>query len=139
MPDSRRALLGGSPRPHRRLSLEHLEDRTLLSNWFRVADVDGFVADANLDGVFDTVNTTGTLVQTTSIPSGPTIDQSNTATPWTNYNISASSNRPIGQEFVPTSTGLNYVDLRVADAGSDIGPGASFQVRIRSGSITGTI
>src|SRR5262249_50945403 len=100
---------------------------------------DGFVADANLDGVFDTVNTTGALVQTTSVPSGPATDQSNTPAPWQMYNISYSGHIPIGQEFRPNLSGLNFVDLFIEDAGSDIGPGANFQVRIRSGSITGPI
>src|SRR5262245_6376913 len=126
-------------RRKRRLWLELLEDRTLPSNWLQIADADGFVADANLDGVFDTVNTTGALVQTTSVPSGPATDQSNTPAPWQMYNISYSGHIPIGQEFRPNLSGLNFVDLFIEDAGSDIGPGANFQVRIRSGSITGPI
>jgi hypothetical protein len=69
------------------------------------------------------------------------IDQSNTATVTQFFNTSPGtfSNLPIGQEFTPTLTSLNFVDLHIDDVGSDIGPGADFQVNIRSGTINGTI
>lgn len=142
MSAARRVSSAGSPRrrPLRQpLGLELLEDRTLPSTWIQIADVDGYVADANLDGVFDTVNTTGVSVQTSQIPSGPLTDQSNTASPYYVYNLSAASNQPLGQEFRPTLSALNYVDVFIEDAGSDIGPGANFQVKIHADTITGAV
>lgn len=68
---------------------------------------------------------------------GETIDQSNLVDPFTNYNTSVDSNTPIGQEFTPTLAALDFVDLRVVDFGSDSGPGANFQVRIREDEILG--
>ncbi len=68
------------------------------------------------------------------------IDQSNTNAPQRFYNTDPSSgNTPIGQEFTPTISSLDFVKLYVADAGSDIGPGANFEVNIRQASIAGTI
>ncbi len=67
------------------------------------------------------------------------IDQSNTANVTQFYNTNSSTNLPIGQEFTPTLGSLDFVDLHVDDAGSDIGPGADFFVNIRMGTIGGTI
>lgn len=67
------------------------------------------------------------------------VDQSYLPTTGQGFNTSASSNLPIGQEFTPTTAALDFVDLFIADAGSDTGPGASFRINIRSGSITGAI
>lgn len=67
------------------------------------------------------------------------IDQSNTTTSTQIFNTNSNSNRPIGQEFLPTLSALDFVDLRVDDFGSDVGPGANFLVNIRLGTITGTI
>lgn len=55
------------------------------------------------------------------------------------YSTSSSFTIPLGQEFVPTLNALNFIDLYVDDAGSSIGPGADFLVRIRTGSISGSI
>ena len=67
----------------RRPNVQLLEDRTAPATLIQVANVDGFVSDANLDGNFDTVNTTGGAVQTSNVAaSGATIDQSNATTPW---------------------------------------------------------
>jgi hypothetical protein len=70
---------------------------------------------------------------------GDTIDQSYIPITGEGFNTSASSNLPIGQEFTPTLNSLSFVNLYIGDAGSDIGPGASFEVIIHSGSITGTV
>lgn len=70
---------------------------------------------------------------------GDQIDQSNLVTPSQNYNTSYSGNLPIGQEFTPSLAGLDFVDLRVADAGSDTGPGTNFQLQVREASILGTV
>lgn len=55
------------------------------------------------------------------------------------YNTSSSSNLPLGQQFQAANSMVSYVDLFIEDAGSDIGPGANLQVRLRAGSITGPI
>src|SRR5437588_362067 len=130
-----------SVRTRRRpLACELLEDRTLPSTLIQVANVDGYVADANQDGVFDTVNTTGTLVQTSLIAStGTATDQSCSAPAYYNYNTSYSGNLPLGQEFKPAVSSLSFVDLVIADAGSDTGPGANFLVKVHSGTITGSV
>ncbi len=128
------------PRLRSLLIFEHLEDRTVPAILSQIANVDGYVADANQDGIFDTVNSTGPAVQTSLIPAtGAATDQSNTPTPYNMYNLSYAGSLPIGQEFRPSLSSLNYVDLFIEDAGSDIGPGANFTVRIRAGTITGTI
>ncbi len=44
---------------------------------------------------------------------------------------------PLGQEIRPQAASLNFVDLFIEDAGSDIGPGANLQVRLRANSIAG--
>jgi VCBS repeat-containing protein len=127
-------------RPFSHLEVRLLEDRTLPSTLIQVANADGYVADANQDGIFDTVNSTGTSVQTSLIPStGPATDQSCTAAAAYNYNTSYSGNLPMGQEFKPALSSLSFVDLVIADAGSDIGPGANFLVKIHSGTITGAV
>src|SRR6266478_969524 len=103
-----------------RPSMQMLEDRTMPSTLIQVANVDGYVADANQDGVFDTVNTTGTSVQTSLIAgSGSSTDQSCSAPAYYNYNTSYSGNLPLGQEFKPNLSSLSFVDLVIADAGSD--------------------
>jgi hypothetical protein len=68
-----------------------------------------------------------------------TIDQEYLPVTGQGYNTGVSSNLPIGQEFTPTLDALDFVDLFIGDAGSDAGPGASFEVNIRGGSIGGTI
>lgn len=68
-----------------------------------------------------------------------TIDQQYLPITGQGYNTGVSSNLPIGQEFTPTIGALDFVDLFIGDAGSDAGPGASFEVNIRAGSIGGTI
>ncbi len=65
------------------------------------------------------------------------VDQANNATPQQNYNIGFFT--LIGQEFQPTQTGLDFVDLRVEDADSSVGPGCNLRVAIHSGTIGGTI
>ena len=70
---------------------------------------------------------------------GDQIDQSNLVAPSQNCNTSSSSNLPIGQEFTPSLAGLDFVDLRVVDFGSDTGPGTDFHLQIRQGSILGTV
>src|SRR5262245_1890415 len=132
------------PRPKRRSRLpilEILEDRTVPSTLVQTANADGYVADVNQDGIFDTVNTTGTSVQTTLIPASGTTtnDQVNTPSLYTTYSTSYSGNLPMGQEFRPTMSSVGFVDLYIEDHGSDTGPGANFTVRIRAGTITGTV
>src|SRR6266478_1645091 len=51
-------------RPKAHLALEVLEDRLVPSTFTRIADVDGHAIDSNLDGVFDSVATTGTSLNT---------------------------------------------------------------------------
>src|SRR4029077_2694294 len=85
-------------------------------------------------------NTTGSAVQTSLVAStGVTTDQACSAAPWQNYNTSYSGNLPLGQEFKPSLSSLSFVDLVIADAGSDIGPGANFLVKIHAGTITGAV
>lgn len=70
------------------------------------------------------------------------IDQSNipaTSAGGQGFNTSAASNLPIGQQFTPTLDNVSFVDLLLGDAGTDIGPGADFEVHIRSGAISGPI
>jgi hypothetical protein len=123
-----------------RPTVEVLEDRTVPSTLIQVANADGYVADNNLDGIFDSANTTGSSVQTSLISStGTTTDQSNTPAPYQTYSTSAGSNLPMGQEFKPTLSSLSFVDLFIEDHGSDTGPGANFTARIRAGTITGTV
>ncbi len=117
-----------------------LEDRLAPATLIQVANADGYVADTNQDGVFDTVNTTGPSVQTSSIPAAnPVTDQSCVAPAYYNYNTSYSGNLALGQEFKPTQSSVSFVDLVIADAGSDIGPGANFLVKIHAGTIGGTV
>jgi hypothetical protein len=66
-----------------------------------------------------------------------TVDQSYVPTTGQGFNSSFAGNLPIGQTFTPTLNSLSFVDLYIGDAGSDIGPGASFEVKIHSGSIGG--
>src|SRR5438270_646527 len=70
---------------------------------------------------------------------GDIVDQSYIPVTGQGYNISSSGNLPMGQEFTPTLATLNFVDLFIGDAGSDVGPGANFQVTIHSGSIGGPV
>jgi hypothetical protein len=70
---------------------------------------------------------------------GDVIDQSYLPTTGQGFNVSASVNLPLGQEFTPTLSSLNFVDMFIGDAGSDVGPGASFRVLIHSSTITGTV
>jgi hypothetical protein len=55
------------------------------------------------------------------------------------FNTSFSGNLQLGQEFRPTLTALDFVDLVLGDAGSDIGPGASFEVKIHAETIAGAV
>src|SRR5262245_7341266 len=55
------------------------------------------------------------------------------------YSTSSSFTTPLGQEFVPTLNVLNFIDLYVDDGGSAVGPGADLLVRIRTGTISGSI
>jgi large repetitive protein len=124
----------------RLLAFEVLESRALPATFSQAAAVDGFVADTNRDGVFDTVNTTGNDIQTSLVPgAGQSTDQSVTAPVAYAYNTSYNEDIPLGQEFKPTQTSLSFVELFIEDAGSDIGPGANFQVKIHSGTITGPV
>src|SRR5262249_39765663 len=130
----------GKRRRYGHLACEVLEDRTVPTTLTQIANADGYVADSNQDGIFDTVNTTGTSVQTSLVPAtGTTTDQSNTVNPVQTYNTSAGINLPMGQEFRPNLSSLGFVDLFIEDHGSDSGPGATFTVRIRANSITGTV
>jgi VCBS repeat-containing protein len=52
----------------RRPTLEILEDRTVPSTFSQVVTVDGYAADTDDNGAFDTVNTTGTDVQSSLLP-----------------------------------------------------------------------
>jgi PEP-CTERM motif len=79
----------------------------------------------------------GALAQTSF--GGDIIDQSYIPITGEGFNSSDSGNLPIGQEFTPTLNAVSFVDLYLGDAGSDIGPGTSFQVVIHSGSIAGTV
>src|SRR5438128_944245 len=93
----------------RRPSTELLEERALPSFLTQLANVDGYATDSNQDGVFESVNTTGTSVQASSVPStSSTTDQTNTPTPYQAYSTSASSNLAMGQEFKPLYSSLNY-------------------------------
>src|SRR5262249_2948251 len=118
-----------------------LEDRTVPTILTQIANVDGYVADVNQDGLFDTVNTTGASVQTTLIPASGSsaTDQSNTPSPYQTYSTSYGPGLPIGQEFKPAFSSLDFVDLFIEDHGSDTGPGANFTVNIRANTITGTV
>jgi hypothetical protein len=49
------------------------------------------------------------------------------------------TNLPLGQQFVPTLTSLNFLDLWIEDAASDDPATATIQVNIRAASISGTI
>ena len=67
-------------------------------------------------------------------------DQSNTTAVEYFFNTGVPDHRPIGQSFTPTRDGLDFVELRIDDAGSGpVGPGANFVLNIRSGSIFGAI
>jgi hypothetical protein len=68
---------------------------------------------------------------------GQFIDQKNDVAPQQNYNISFYD--PIGQEFVPLFNRVNLVQMRVGDAGSDIGPGSDLRVSIRENTIGGAV
>ena len=46
---------------------------------------------------------------------------------------------PLGQQFVPTLTSMNFLDLWIEDAASDDPATATIQVNIRATSISGTI
>jgi len=68
------------------------------------------------------------------------IDQSNSVTP--NYSTSIQFAGSIGQEFTPTLTSLNFVELKTQDFGNPNGIngiGATLRVNIRIGTIVGTI
>ena len=79
-------------------------------------------------------------VGTSAKAAAPLIDQSFAVTSGGyDYNTSYAGDLPIGQSFTPSLTGLNFVDVLLQDAGSDTGPGASFQVKIHSASITGSV
>jgi hypothetical protein len=67
------------------------------------------------------------------------IDQSSVGTLSQGFNTSFSGNLALGQEFRPAFSTLDFVDLVLGDAGSDIGPGASFEVKIHAGTITGVV
>lgn len=67
------------------------------------------------------------------------VDQSYIPVTGQGFNTGSSSNRPLGQEFTPTLGSLDFVDLYIGDAGSDAGPGATFLLNIRAGSILGAI
>lgn len=80
------------------------------------------------------------VVNDACVRAGAIIDQSNTTPVTYFYNTGVDSFRPIGQSFTPTRDALDFVELRIDDAGSDPGgPGANFMLRIRSGSILGAI
>jgi hypothetical protein len=79
------------------------------------------------------------LMGATAPALGDMIDQSYVPVTGQEFNTSSSGNLPLGQEFTPTFKSVDFVNLFLQDAGSDIGPGTSFKVNIRSGSITGTI
>lgn len=69
-----------------------------------------------------------------------TIDQANDAgSSSQGFVIPFSGNEPLGQEFVPTLAGLDVGELRMNDQVLGNGLGADVQVRIRDGSIAGTI
>ena len=55
------------------------------------------------------------------------------------YNLSSTSNTPIGQEFIPSLGAMDFVDLFIEDAGSGAGPGANVLVNVRSATIAGSI
>ncbi len=130
-----------APAKRRRVCFfEALEIRDLPATFTQPAAMDGFVADTNQDGVFDSVNTTGNDIQNSLIAgTGQVTDQSVTSPAWQAYNTSYNGFIPLGQEFKPTQSSLSFVDLFLEDAGSDIGPGANFQVKIHSGTITGPV
>jgi hypothetical protein len=67
------------------------------------------------------------------------IDQQQTATPQQVRSTSFAGTTPIGQEFTPGLNSIEFVDFFIEDAGSDVGPGASFQVKIHSNTIGGTV
>jgi hypothetical protein len=67
------------------------------------------------------------------------IDQSYLPTTGQGFNLEASENLPLGQEFQPTLGSLNFVDLWIGDAGTNASIGANVQVNIRAGTITGAI
>src|SRR5687768_12732699 len=48
-----------------RLELELLENRIVPTTFTRVADLDGYATDANLDGDFESWDTTSTWLETT--------------------------------------------------------------------------
>jgi len=68
---------------------------------------------------------------------GPIVDQFNTPTP--SQGLSTSSLAPIGQEFVPNHTAVEFIDVRIADVAVNAGAGADMQVRLRLDTIGGTI
>jgi hypothetical protein len=67
------------------------------------------------------------------------IDQSYVPVTGQDFNTSDSGNLPLGQSFTPTLGSVDFVKLYIQDAGSDIGPGTSFEVMIRAGTIGGAI
>jgi hypothetical protein len=64
-------------------------------------------------------------------------DQANLVAPYEVYNISALN--PLEQTFIPALGRLNRIDLRIEDAGSDIGSGAQIMVRVHQGTGSGPI
>ncbi len=67
------------------------------------------------------------------------IDQSYVPVTGEEFNTSDSGNLPLGQSFTPTLGSVDFVKLYLQDAGSDVGPGTSFEITIRAGTIGGTI
>jgi hypothetical protein len=63
------------------------------------------------------------------------IDQSNTAA--ISFGLSIRLNAPVGQEFTPTLTSLNFIDLITGDTSGSAG--ATLRVNIRLGSLAGAI
>jgi hypothetical protein len=81
----------------------------------------------------------GAALAAPGLATADVIDQSYLPSTGQGYNLSASLNLPLGQEFTPTLTSLNFVDLDIGDASFPPGSGANFQVDIRAGSVTGTL
>jgi hypothetical protein len=65
------------------------------------------------------------------------IDQSSSPVPGQCYNLRSAT--PLAQEFVPTFARLDFVDLWLQDAGTNISQGATIQLNIRADGWTGPI